>query len=106
MSDNLQHQENTLLVTDSPLDRATLNGLRELGDGDPSFLIEVIQQFLHDAPDHMTAASTEPRGSDGHSPGPTDIACSCLLTTTTPQTDQTPQCLCQQRPRHGPHTYK
>jgi len=37
------------------LDSDTLEGLKELGDGDPSFLIEVIQQFLHDAPGHIEA---------------------------------------------------
>ncbi len=38
-----------------PLDTATLDGLRELSGDDPSFLVEVIQQFLHDAPEHLTA---------------------------------------------------
>jgi len=37
------------------LDTATLDGLRELSGDDPSFLIEVIQQFLLDGPDHMAA---------------------------------------------------
>jgi len=37
------------------LDTATLEGLKELGDGDPGFLMEIIQQFLHDAPEHMVA---------------------------------------------------
>lgn len=55
MSENLQEQSNPSLVTDPPLDMDTLEGLRELGDGDPSFLIEVIQQFLQDAPDHLKA---------------------------------------------------
>lgn len=55
MSVNLPQQGNPSSVTDPPLDTDTLEGLRELGDGDPSFLIEVIQQFLHDAPDHLKA---------------------------------------------------
>lgn len=55
MSENVLQQDNSLLATDPPLDRATLDGLMELGDGDPSFLIEVIQQFLQDAPDHLKA---------------------------------------------------
>lgn len=55
MSENSQQPGNASLVADPPLDRDTLDGLRELGDGDPSFLIEVIRQFLHDAPDHMAA---------------------------------------------------
>ena len=29
--------------------------LKELSGDDPSFLIEVIQQFLHDGPDHVAA---------------------------------------------------
>lgn len=37
------------------LDAATIEGLKELGDGDPSFLVEVIQQFLQDAPGHVAA---------------------------------------------------
>ena len=37
------------------LDVDTLEGLKELGDGDPSFLVEVIQQFLQDAPGHVEA---------------------------------------------------
>ena len=40
---------------DPPLDTATLDGLKELSGDDPSFLIEVIQQFLHDGPDHVAA---------------------------------------------------
>lgn len=55
MSENLLQHGNPLLATDPSLDRATLDGLMELGDGDPSFLIEVIQQFLQDAPDHLKA---------------------------------------------------
>ena len=38
-----------------PLDPATLDSLRELSGDDPSFLIEVIQQFLHDGPAHVAA---------------------------------------------------
>ena len=38
-----------------PLDAETLEGLRELSGDDPSFLSEVIQQFLHDGPGHLTA---------------------------------------------------
>ncbi len=38
-----------------PLDVATLDGLKELSGGDPSFLIEVIQQFLQDSPAHLVA---------------------------------------------------
>jgi len=37
------------------LDAATLAKLKELGGDDPSFLIEVIQQFLQDGPPHMAA---------------------------------------------------
>jgi len=40
---------------DPPLDVATLDGLKELSGDDPSFLIEVIQQFLQDGPVHVTA---------------------------------------------------
>jgi len=40
---------------DPPLDAATLDGLKELGGDDPSFLIEVIQQFLQDGPAHVAA---------------------------------------------------
>jgi two-component system, sensor histidine kinase and response regulator len=39
----------------SPLDAETLDGLRELSGDDPSFLAEVIQQFLHDGPGHVSA---------------------------------------------------
>lgn len=55
MSDDKPLSGDTAMVADSPLDETTLDGLRELADGDPSFLIEVIQQFLHDGPGHMTA---------------------------------------------------
>ena len=41
--------------SNSLLDAATLDGLRELGGDDPSFLIEVIQQFLQDGPGHVAA---------------------------------------------------
>ncbi len=34
---------------------ATLDGLKELGGDDPSFLIEVIQQFLQDGPVHVAS---------------------------------------------------
>lgn len=40
---------------DPPLDAATLDGLKELSGDDPSFLIEVIQQFLQDGPAHVAA---------------------------------------------------
>ncbi|MEE8125067.1 MAG: response regulator [Nitrospirales bacterium] len=40
---------------DAPLDAATLDGLRELGGDGPTFLAEVIQQFLTDGPGHVTA---------------------------------------------------
>jgi len=40
---------------DPPLDAATFDGLRELSGDDPSFLVEVIRQFLHDGPDHVAA---------------------------------------------------
>jgi len=32
-----------------------LNGLKELSGDDPSFLVEVIQQFLEDGPEHVSA---------------------------------------------------
>ncbi len=38
-----------------PLDSTTFDGLRELGGDDPSFLLEVIQQFLQDGPGHVAA---------------------------------------------------
>jgi len=38
-----------------PLDSDTFDGLRELGGDDPSFLIEMIQQFLQDGPGHVAA---------------------------------------------------
>ena len=38
-----------------PLDPATLDGLRDLSGDDPSFLLEVIQQFLQDGPGHVAA---------------------------------------------------
>ena len=37
------------------LDAATLDRLRDLGGDDPSFFIEVIQQFIHDGPGHVAA---------------------------------------------------
>ena len=40
---------------DPPLDMATLDGMRELGGDDPSFLSEVIQQFLQDGSRHLDA---------------------------------------------------
>ena len=40
---------------DALLDAATLDGLRELGGDGPTFLAEVIQQFLNDGPGHVTA---------------------------------------------------
>jgi len=42
-------------IQDPPLDAATLDELEELSGDDPSFLIEVIQQFLQDGPAHMAA---------------------------------------------------
>ncbi len=41
--------------TTSPLDTETFEGLRELSGEDPSFLVEVIQQFLKDGPRHVAA---------------------------------------------------
>ena len=38
-----------------PLDSDTLDGLRDLSGDDPSFLIEVIQQFLQDGSGHVAA---------------------------------------------------
>ncbi len=38
-----------------PLDAATLDQLKDLGDDDPSFLIEMIQHFLQDGPAHVAA---------------------------------------------------
>jgi len=56
----IQHTHDTQPEThdetqDPPLDAATLDGLKELGGDDPSFLIEVIQQFLQDGPAHVAA---------------------------------------------------
>jgi len=42
-------------IQDPPLDAATLDELKELSGDDPSFLIEVIQQFLQDGPAHVAA---------------------------------------------------
>lgn len=38
-----------------PIDSCTFEGLRELSGEDPSFLKELIRQYLHDALDHMSA---------------------------------------------------
>ena len=49
------NKEPHITTHEPPLDADTLNGLKKLGDGDPSFLIEVIQQFLEDGPRHVAA---------------------------------------------------
>ncbi|MDT7042354.1 PAS domain S-box protein [Candidatus Nitronereus thalassa] len=59
---NLQHGENRTMTVQpddqsvsSSLDAETLDGLRELSGDDPTFLAEVIQQFLVDGPEHISA---------------------------------------------------